>query len=169
MTEVKFNPFNISVFLPRQTKFCQKFPIETKKVDIHCNVSDSIERVYTCWSLSLVSLSIPYCPWSHGGCGQKSFKPVWRCHQLLSGFLAKGHLPRMSRQSRRSLMIRAYLLSISFINMDLLFVISILNIFFPSFDNKLKFKKLIFLCKSHIIHHQQFVNVQRYNFGISEY
>ena len=32
----------------------------------------------------------PCCPWSHGGCGQKSFKLVWRCHQLLSGFLAKG-------------------------------------------------------------------------------
>ena len=40
------------------------------------------------------------------GCGQKSFKLVWRCHQLLSGFLAKGHLPWVSRQSRRSLMIR---------------------------------------------------------------
>ena len=42
----------------------------------------------------------------HGatGCGQKCFKVVWRCHQLLSGFLVKGHLPRMSRQS---LMIRA--------------------------------------------------------------
>ena len=25
------------------------------------------------------------------GCGQKSFKLVWRCLQLLSGFLAKGH------------------------------------------------------------------------------
>ena len=25
-------------------------------------------------------------------CGQKSFKLVWRCHQPLSGFLAKGHL-----------------------------------------------------------------------------
>ena len=46
-------------------------------------------------------------PAVHGamGCGQKSFKLVWRCHQLLSGFLAKGHLPRVSRQSRRSLMI----------------------------------------------------------------
>ena len=44
----------------------------------------------------------------HGamGCGQKSFKLVWLCQQLLSGFLAKGHLPRVSRQSRRSLMIR---------------------------------------------------------------
>ena len=31
---------------------------------------------------------------------------MWRCHQLLSGFLAEGHLPRVSRQSRRSLMIR---------------------------------------------------------------
>ena len=27
---------------------------------------------------------------------------MWRCHQLLSGFLAKGHLPRVSRQSRLS-------------------------------------------------------------------
>ena len=31
---------------------------------------------------------------------------VWRCHQLLSAFLAKGHLPRVSHQSRQSLMIR---------------------------------------------------------------
>ena len=38
--------------------------------------------------------------------GQKRFKLVWRCYQLLSGFLAKGHLPRVSRQARRSLMIR---------------------------------------------------------------
>ena len=44
----------------------------------------------------------------HGamGYGQKNFQLVWQCHQLLSGFLAKGHLPRVSRQSRRSLMIR---------------------------------------------------------------
>ena len=40
------------------------------------------------------------------GCVQKSFMLVWRCHQLPSGFLAKGHLQRVSRQSRRSLMIR---------------------------------------------------------------
>jgi hypothetical protein len=33
------------------------------------------------------------------GCGQRSFKLVWRCHQLLSGFLTKGHLLRVSRQS----------------------------------------------------------------------
>ena len=34
-------------------------------------------------------------PAIHGamGCGQKSFKLVWRCYQFLSGFLAKGHLP----------------------------------------------------------------------------
>ena len=45
---------------------------------------------------------------AHGtmGRGQKNFHLVWRCHQLLSGFLAKGHLTRVSRQSRRSLMIR---------------------------------------------------------------
>ena len=44
----------------------------------------------------------------HGamGCGQKNFQLVWRSHQLLSGFLAKGHLPRVSRQSSRSPMIR---------------------------------------------------------------
>ena len=37
------------------------------------------------------------------GCGQKRFKFVWRCHQLRSGFLAKGNMPRVSR---RSLMIK---------------------------------------------------------------
>ena len=36
---------------------------------------------------------------------KKRFKLVWRCHQLLYGFLAKGYLPWVSRQSRRSLMI----------------------------------------------------------------
>ena len=40
------------------------------------------------------------------GCSQKTFKLVWRCHQLLSGFLAKSLMPRVLRQSRRSLMIR---------------------------------------------------------------
>ena len=36
-------------------------------------------------------------PVVHGAmdCGQESFKVVWWCHQLLSGFLAKGHLPRV--------------------------------------------------------------------------
>ena len=40
----------------------------------------------------------------HGamGCGQKCFKVVWRCHQLLSGFLTNGTLPRVPRQSRLS-------------------------------------------------------------------
>jgi hypothetical protein len=35
-------------------------------------------------------------------CGQKSFRLVKRCHQLLSEFLANGHLPQESRQSRLS-------------------------------------------------------------------
>ena len=35
-------------------------------------------------------------------CGQKSFTLVWGWQKLLSGFLAKGHLPRVSRQSRLS-------------------------------------------------------------------
>ena len=34
------------------------------------------------------------------GCGQNSCKQVWRCHQLLSGFLANVYLPRVPRQSR---------------------------------------------------------------------
>ena len=37
------------------------------------------------------------------GWGKKSFKVVWRCHQVPCGFLAKGYLPRVSY---RSLMIR---------------------------------------------------------------
>jgi len=47
-------------------------------------------------------------PSVHGAIGfsQKSFKLVWQCHQLLSGFLAKGYLPRVSHQSRQSLMRR---------------------------------------------------------------
>ena len=35
---------------------------------------------------------------------KKSFILVWRCHQLLSGFLANDHLPRLSCQSHMSLM-----------------------------------------------------------------
>ena len=40
----------------------------------------------------------------HGamGCGQKTFKFGWRYHQLLSGFLAKGYLPRVSLHLRLS-------------------------------------------------------------------
>ena len=34
-------------------------------------------------------------PWA---ANKKSFKLVWRCHQLLSGFLTKDHLPRVSHQ-----------------------------------------------------------------------
>ena len=45
------------------------------------------------------------------GCGQRIFKLVWRCYQPLSGFLTKDHLPWVSRQSRRSLMIRVIMKS----------------------------------------------------------
>ena len=37
----------------------------------------------------IVLLSVE--PWA---ATKKSFRLVWRCHQHLSGFLAKGHLPR---------------------------------------------------------------------------
>ena len=42
-------------------------------------------------------------PWA---AAKKNFQLVWRYHQLVSGFLAKGHLPRVSHQSHQSLMIR---------------------------------------------------------------
>ena len=45
-------------------------------------------------------------PWA---AAKKNFQLVWRCHQLLSGFLAKDHLPRVLRQSHQSLMIRVVL------------------------------------------------------------
>ena len=64
---------------------------------------------------NLATVSADKCKWGqqsddripvlHGAMG-KNFQLVWRCHQLLSGFLTKGQLPRVSRQSRRSLMIR---------------------------------------------------------------
>ena len=34
--------------------------------------------------------------------GPKKFMVVWRCHQLLSGFLTNSHLSQVSRQSRLS-------------------------------------------------------------------
>jgi len=39
-----------------------------------------------------------YCPWSHG-LRQKSFKLMRWCYKLLSGFLGKDRLPRVSCQS----------------------------------------------------------------------
>ena len=38
------------------------------------------------------------CSWSHGLWPKISFKLVWRCHQLRSGFLANVHLSRVSRK-----------------------------------------------------------------------
>ena len=38
--------------------------------------------------------------WNHGL--RPSFKLMWRHHKLLSGFLAKGHLLRVSRQLSQS-------------------------------------------------------------------
>ena len=36
------------------------------------------------------------------GCGKKKLMLVWRYYKLLSGCLANGHFPRVSRQSRLS-------------------------------------------------------------------
>ena len=65
------------------------------------------DLLYTYW-LTMIAIYPHAGPVVHGAmdCGQKSFKPVWWCYQLLSWFLAIGHLPRVSRQSRRSLMVR---------------------------------------------------------------
>ena len=38
-------------------------------------------------------------PWA---AAKKKFQPKWRSHQLLFGFLAKGHLSQVPRQSRIS-------------------------------------------------------------------
>ena len=38
-------------------------------------------------------------PVIHGAAAKKRIKLVWQSHQLLSGFLTIGHLPRLSRQS----------------------------------------------------------------------
>ena len=40
-------------------------------------------------------LIFAFCPWN---AARKAIKLVWQCHQLLSGFLAKGHLPQVSHQ-----------------------------------------------------------------------
>ena len=58
------------------------------------------------------------CPRSHG-LRKKSFNLVWQCHQLLSVFLAKGHLPRVSLRSRGSLRVILkinYLLSFCYLS-----------------------------------------------------
>jgi hypothetical protein len=60
-------------------------------------------QVYRCiLEATIASLGV------HGtmGCSQISFKLVWWSHQLLSGILTKDHLPWVSCQSCRSLMLR---------------------------------------------------------------
>ena len=71
-------------------------------------------KLMNCWKIQNehYKVKVLYLVWNgkfplplvHGvmGCGQKSFKLVWRCHQLLSGFLIKGHSARVLRRSRMS-------------------------------------------------------------------
>ena len=47
---------------------------------------------------SIVKLVDCRFPWSHGQQSKQLYASM-ACHQLLSGFLANGHLPRVSRQS----------------------------------------------------------------------
>ena len=50
---------------------------------------------WSLWHFAYITIQLSLEPWS---AARKRFKLVWRCHQLLSRFLAKGHLPRVSRQ-----------------------------------------------------------------------
>ena len=58
-------------------------------------------RIRSCLMSGEVSLVNIRCFVVHEaiGCDQKSFKLTYRWDQLLSGIQAKGHLPRVSRQS----------------------------------------------------------------------
>ena len=62
-------------------------------MDNKCNLIQLEKEILINWVTKTVVV--------HGamGCAQKSFKPMWRCHQLVSGFLANGHLPRVLCQS----------------------------------------------------------------------
>ena len=65
-----------------------------------------VPSVFKSKHLGITFLKLEFLILVHIPVVQKSFKLVWRCHQLRSRFLAKGHLPRVSRQSLRWLMIR---------------------------------------------------------------
>ena len=60
--------------------------------------------VYVYVYLPTLFVLFPFVPVISGamGCDQKCFKIAWRFHQLLSRFLVKGHLPRLSSQLRLS-------------------------------------------------------------------
>ena len=85
------------IFLIRLT-----YPVLHQSSTLLDNLSQRILRLLYQFFHYLEAISC--CPWSHG-LWPKNFKVLWWCHQLLSGFLAKGQLFRVSHQSR-SLMIR---------------------------------------------------------------
>ena len=53
------------------------------------------------WEPSCSTESSSSSPVAHGAmdCSQNTFKLIWRYHQLLSRFIVRDHLPRVSRQS----------------------------------------------------------------------
>jgi hypothetical protein len=61
-------------------------------IDINLQKYLKLNRIIRIQFCNLLSME----PWV---VAKKSFKLVWRCHQLLSGFLANDLLPRVSRQS----------------------------------------------------------------------
>ena len=77
--------------------------VTTTRVEWNNKNSRSLCSYNTFIVRHIVSSLLSMEPWA---AAKKNFQLVWRCHQLMSGFLAKGHLPRVSRQSGRSLMIR---------------------------------------------------------------
>ena len=84
--------FNVSLFL---YMFCHLLSSE-KTLHSADHRSGQSPQLYLC------SYVIHICCHGAMGCGQKSFKLVWRCHLLLFGLLAKEHLPRVSSHSRLS-------------------------------------------------------------------
>ena len=59
---------------------------------------DRIARQEEKWKEKRGCIIVTSCPGRHWAAAKESFKLVCRCQQLLSGFLTKDHLPRVSSQ-----------------------------------------------------------------------
>ena len=74
-------------------------PTHVCGINVHSEIMRNL-NLYV--GLAGVGILLSMEPWA----AAKKQLLVWRSHQLLCRFLAKGHLPRVSHQSHRSLMIR---------------------------------------------------------------
>ena len=59
----------------------------------------NIASLHQVFHHSVISFLLSMESWA---AAKRNVQLVWRCHQLLPGFLAKGHLPRVSCHSRQS-------------------------------------------------------------------